>query len=162
MQFEVTQRYAAPPTEVLAVYTDPAWYDDLPEFSRVGRPALVDREVAGTRVTMRVRYRFTADLPAGADKLIDKNKLTWIEETVYDLAALTGASRLLPDNYPDRLTASARRRFSADGGGTVAVTNGEVKVRVRFVGGRVENAIVDGLREHLDAETALVNARLQP
>jgi len=158
--FEVTQRFTAPPAAVLALFTDEAYYADLPEFSRVGRPAFVGKSVAGHRVTMKVRYRFTADLPAGADKIIDKQKLTWVEETVYDLSALTAASRLLPDNYPDRLSASARRTFTEAGGGTVAVTNGELKVRVRFVGGRVEAAIVDGLREHLGDEATLVNERL--
>lgn len=172
MLFEVTQHFTAPPRAVVDLFTDPAYYDDLPEFSRVGRPELVGRSAEGHRVTMRVRYRFTADLPAGADKLIDKQKLTWVEETVYDLDALTAASRLLPDNYPDRLSASARRSFarppgvgasagaSADEGGTVAVTKGELTVRVRFVGGRVEGAIVDGLREHLRDEATLVNERL--
>jgi len=158
--FEVTQHFTAPPSAVLALFTDEAYYRDLPEFSRVGRPELVGRSVQERRVTMRVRYRFTADLPAGADKLIDKNKLTWVEETVYDLAALSAASRLLPDNYPDRLSASARRRFTAVANGTVAVTSGELKVRMRFVGGRVESAIVDGLREHLGDEATLANARL--
>jgi hypothetical protein len=163
VRFETDQRFRAAPLAVLTIYTGPSFYDDLPEFSRVGRPELLGHERTGDRVTMRVHYRFTADLPSAAHAVIDADKLTWVEETTYDLAALTSTSRLLPDHYPDRLTASARSRFTADPraeGGSVRTINGDLKVRVPLVGGRVERAIVDGLQEHLRDESALINERL--
>ena len=38
--------------------------------------------------------------------------------------------------------------------------SGDVKVRVLLVGGKVEGALVSGLREHADAEAMLVAERL--
>lgn len=162
MRFETEQRFNGAPTEVIGRYTDDAFYDGLPEFSRVGQPRLVGHDRRGDQVTVRVHYRFTADLPSAAHAVIDADKLTWVEETVYDLAALTSTSRLLPDHYPDRLTASARSTFVASGDGTVRRIHGELKVRMPLVGGRVERAIVDGLQEHLRDEAALINQRLAP
>ena len=66
MRFDVEQRFLASPAQVLAVYTDPAFYADLPEYPKVGRPRLVDRDDQGDRIVVRVHYRFTADLPSAA------------------------------------------------------------------------------------------------
>jgi hypothetical protein len=66
----------------------------------------VDRE-QGDRVIVRVHYRFTADLPSAALAVIDPDKLTWIEETTYDLEHATSTSRLLLTTIPTA-TASAR------------------------------------------------------
>lgn len=163
MRFDVEQRFLASPAQVLAVYTDPAFYADLPDYPKVGRPRLVDREDQGDRIVVRVHYRFTADLPSAALAVIDPDKLTWIEETVYDLVAATSTSTLLPDHYPDRLTAGARTRFLlADGttDTTRRLIEGDLKVRMPLVGGKVEGAIVSGLREHLGDEAVEVNRRL--
>lgn len=163
MQFRVEQRFLASPAQVLALYTDPAFYEDLPDFPKVGRPRLVDRVEQGDRVIVRVHYRFTADLPSAALAVIDPDKLTWIEETTYDLEHATSTSRLLPDHYPDRLTATARTRFGLAPGTadtTVREIAGDLKVRMPLVGGKVENAIVSGLREHLGDEESEVNRRL--
>ncbi len=152
MRFEVTQRFAAPVADVLAAYTDPAFYEQLVGLPKVGEPEVLDKRVDGDRVVLRVHYRFTADLPSAATRVIDPKRLTWVEETTYDLAAATSRSRLLPDHYPDRLTASASASFTAAGDGTVRRIDGDLKVRMPLVGGKVEGAIVSGLKEHLADE----------
>lgn len=161
MRFEVQQRYEADPRRVIELYTDPSFYDLLTELPRVGQPEVRDRSVAGDRITMRVHYAFTADLPSAAHAIIDADKLTWIEETVYDLSTLTCTSRMLPDHYADRLTASAKATFEARGDGTVRSVTGDLRVRVLLVAGKVENAIVSGLREHLADEARVANDHLQ-
>jgi hypothetical protein len=158
MRFQVTQRFAAPVDEVLSVYTDPAFYERLVGLSKIGEPKVLAHEADGDRVVLRVHYRFTADLPSAATRVIDPRKLTWVEETIYDLPAATSRSRLLPDHYPDRLTASATAVFTAAGTGSQRTIDGDLKVRMPLVGGKVEGAIVSGLREHL-ADEALVAER---
>ncbi len=163
VRFDAEQRFNAAPDRVMALYTDASYYEGLPELAKVGRPKLVSRTGDEQLVTLRIHYRFTADLPSAAHAVIDADKLTWIEETVFDVAGLTTRSRLVPDHYPDRLTASASSVLAPDPGnegGTVRKVRGELKVRVAFVGGKVERAIVDGLRDHLAAEAAHMNQRL--
>lgn len=153
MRFEVEQRFGAPAAAVVAAYTDPSFYEELVGLPKIGEPQVLDRLDDGDRVVLRVHYRFTADLPGAARKVIDPAKLTWVEETTFDLADATSRSVLLPDHYPDRLTASARAAFvdGPEGGSTRRIT-GELTVRMPLVGGRVEGAIVSGLREHLADE----------
>lgn len=161
MHFEVDQVFIADPPDVMDLYTDPAFYDLLQDLPRIGQPEVRDRKVEDGRITMRVHYRFTADLPTAALAIIDPAKLTWIEETVYDLERATSSSRLLPDHYPDRLTATATTEFrrGSSGSGTRRHVIGDLKVRVALVGGKVEGAIVSGLREHLADEATVANSR---
>lgn len=152
MRFQVTQRFDAPVDEVLGAYTDPAFYEELVGLPKIGEPKVLEHTTSAGRVLLRVHYRFTAALPSAATRVIDPAKLTWVEETTYDLGAESSRSRLVPDHYPDRLSASANATFAVDGTGTVRRIDGDLKVRMPLVGGKVEAAIVSGLREHLADE----------
>jgi hypothetical protein len=114
VRFQLDQRFAGSPDEVMAAYTDPALYDRMVGLSRVDPPTVLDVVPEGDIVVMRVRFRFIADLPGPAKAIIEPTKLTWIDETRYDLVAHTASTRLLPDHYPDRLRAAATSRFEPD------------------------------------------------
>lgn len=140
------------------MYLDPAFYATLTGLTRVRTPEVVSTERTGDRVRMKIRYTFTADLPAAALAVVDPGKLTWIDDTTYDLAGLTSTTKLLPDNYADRFSAAARSAItstSADPPRASREVEGDVNVRMPFVGGQVERAIVSGLREHLQDEERL-------
>jgi hypothetical protein len=159
VRFEVTQRFDADPAAVMACYSSTEMYGKLPEFGRISRPDVVDRTERGDTVTLKLHYAFVADLPAAAIAVIDPKHLTWIEETTYDLAALTARTRLIPDHYGSKFEASAHARFVDAAHGSTRNVSGDLKVHVLLVGGKVERVIVDGLKEHLDEEAKLV-ARL--
>jgi len=155
MDFSVEQRFAADPDTVIALYTNPHFLGSLQGTERIGPPSVLDRvEDAGT-VTVRIRYHFTADLPDAASRFVDAEKMTWIEQTVTDVAARSATTELLPDHYAGLLQASGTITYSHDPtapGGTVRTVRGTVDVGVPLFGGKVERAIVEGLQEHLDEE----------
>ena len=156
MKFEVSQRFDADVERVIACYSSAALYEQLPEFGKISRPEVRERIESGDRVTLRLHYRFIADLPTAALAIIDPDRLTWIEETVYDRAALTATTKLLPDHYASKMEASARACFTPSGEGSQRLVTGDLRVRVLLVAGQVERAIVAGLKEHLDEEATLV------
>jgi len=155
VQFRTDQRFDASPGDVLALYTDSAFYGALVGLPKISTPEVLSNESDGETVRLRIRYRFTADLPAAALAVIDPNKLTWVEESTYRLDELTFSSSLVPDHYPDRLVAGASGSIVGEGTDPVRTSRlvrGDVNVRMPFVGGQVERAIVSGLREHLADE----------
>jgi hypothetical protein len=163
VRFDLEQRFPAPPDDVLAAYADPALYDRMVGMARIDRPEVLGVERTGAGVLVRVRYRFTAEVPRAALTIIDPARLTWVDETLYDLGTHRSSTRLVPDHYPDRLAGSATSRFEpdpADPGRTRRTITGEVTVRAPLVGGRVERTIVDGLREHVVDEAGVVAAYL--
>jgi hypothetical protein len=164
VQFDIDQRYPAAVAAVVDAYTDRSLYEGLVAGTRVGKPEVLDVMRDDNAAVVRLRYRFTADLPAAALAILDPARLTWVEETRYDLGRATSTTVLRPDHYGDRLSASATARFDADPAqpdGCRRRVMGEVTVRgVPLVGGRVERAIVDGLREHLTDEARAVRRHL--
>jgi hypothetical protein len=160
MRFELTQRYASEPVDVADAYADPGLYPTLVGLPKLGGIEVLDHDGDGARAALRIRFRFTGQLPSAVTAVIDPVRLTWVQETQHDLAAGTTAFRLVPDHYPDRLQAAGTSRIVADGPGARRVVAGDLKVRAPLVGGRVEQAIVSGLEEFLVAEAPAVDAYL--
>lgn len=161
MRFRVTQRFDAPAGDVIDLYTSTELFEQLPEFGRIGRPEVLDRTERGATITIRLRYRFTAELPAAALAVIDPDRLTWVEETVTDRDARRSTVRLLPDHYASKLTAGATVTYHDLGDDARREVAGDLRVRVLLVGGQVERAIVAGLEEHLAEEAAAVTRILR-
>ncbi|MCB1027534.1 MAG: DUF2505 family protein [Microthrixaceae bacterium] len=152
MRFSVTQTYPTDRDEVLELYTGTEMWPELSGFTKVSAPEVVDRTEAGSRVTVRLRYRFVADLPAAATAVINPRKLAWVEETVTDLDRATATVAFRPEHYAEKLSASARVQYLESGGSTTRRVQGDLKVNVFLVGQQVEKAIVSGLSEHLAEE----------
>lgn len=160
MRFNLQQRFSAPVSDVIDLYSDPDFHTSLTGLTKVATPTLVSCERTADHVEMRLSYRFIADLPGAVTAVIDPHRLTWVEHTVFDLDAATSKTTLLPDHYADKLKASITCRFAADGQGAVRSVAGDLAVHVFLVGGQVEKAIVSGLSEHLTEESAQAEARL--
>lgn len=155
MQFRIRQNFDAPIDAVMRVFTDPGFYPYLHGLTKIGAPQVLDRREDGEQVLMWIRYQFTGDLPAAARRVIDPAKLTWVEAARYDYTARTAWTQLIPDHYGDKMTASAVVTFEADPGPhgrSTRTLDGDLKVSVPLVGGKVEHAIVSGLREHMAEE----------
>jgi hypothetical protein len=168
MRFEIEQEIAGAPDAVARIYTQPRFYELLGALPKVGEPEVLNRREDGAVVHLAVRFRFAGNLSPAVTKVIDPDKLTWIDESVHDLARCMVTFRLNPDHYADRFRAEGSSRYQPIGESrTRRTTQGEVAVKVPLlmgggrVGGVVESAIVSGLREHFAAEVAVVERLLR-
>jgi len=158
MKFTVVQRYRSDAASVQRAYADPELYPRLLGLPRLGGIEVLGHRSTGSEADLRVRFRFTGDLPAAATAVVDPNRLTWVQESHHDLDGATTSFRLLPDHYADRLQASGRYRVTAlPAGGSTRELTGTLKVRALLVAARVEESIVAGLREYLEAEAPVVD-----
>ncbi len=158
MNFEIEQRVPASPAAVAEALVDEDFIAATVDLPKVGGAQLLDQQRDGTRVYQRIRYRFTGELASAVKKVVDPERLTWVEESDHDLATHRSEHTIVPDHYADRLQASYRARLDEDGGSdhTRRVVSGAVKVRMLLVGGRVEKAIISGLEEYAAAEAQLL------
>jgi hypothetical protein len=155
VRFQAEQRFTAPLAAVEAALLDAAFLQRLGELPRLGAPELLGTDVDGHIVRQRVRYRFAGDLAPAVTAVVDPARLTWVEETTYDLVGHCGEHHIVPDHYGGRLSSSYSTRLAPAGEGdegTVRTIDGEVRVRFPLVGGKVERAIVAGLTEHAGLE----------
>lgn len=151
MKFEASQSYDAPPERVIAAFADPTSYAGMTGLTKIAAPELIDVTTKGATVLVRMTYRFIAPLPAVATAVIDQKKATWVDETTFDLNALTATTVMLPDHYGSKIKVSINQEFLADGE-DVGVVRGDIKMRMLLVGGQVEKVIVNGLKDHLAEE----------
>lgn len=157
MRFELEQRINGPAEEVAAVFIDPAYYELLDTLPKLGRPEVLTHDVDGSTAHLRVRYHFTGHLSPAVRAAVDPAKLSWVEDTHHDLAAGRARFTMVADHYADRFQCAGMYRFEAiDASTTNRICTGDLRIRMPLVGHRVEEAIVSGLREHLEAETAVV------
>lgn len=140
---------------------DPAYLDRLAGLPKLGSPALLSQETRGSRVSQRVRYAFVGELSGAVRKVIDPDRLTWVEASEIDVESRTTRFDIEPDHYAGMLNAGGVIHITDDGaGGSIRTATGDVRVKVLLVGGKVERAIVSGLEEHAAAEEAALRAWL--
>jgi hypothetical protein len=156
VNFRIEQRITAPLEAVENALLDREFIAATAKLPKLGEPEVLEQQRDGDRVHQRVRYRFTAELSSAVTRVIDPTKLTWVDDARYDLTTHTSRHRILPDNYADRLEASYDVTLEPLGDSTRRVAQGELKVRIPLVGGRVERAIASGLEEHAAAEADLL------
>jgi hypothetical protein len=157
VEFDMTQHYDAPAPAVMEVFTDPTFYEAMGAVAPLSAPELIPDDDPDR---VQLRYTYLGDLPPGAGRFISSDKLTWVQDSRIDREGRVERIRVLPDHYPDRLDARITIEYLDAAGGTDRRIHGELKVNVPLVSGRVERAIVDGLRETLDAQEAAAAERL--
>jgi hypothetical protein len=157
MDFEIEQQLAGAPDAVQRLLLDSAFLAARAGLPKLGGSEVVERTVDAERARLRVRMRFTGDLAPAVTAVIDRERLTWVDDATIDLAARTGSHAIVPDHYPDRLTCQYEETLRAVDRGTQRVLQGALRVRMPIVGGRVERAIVSGLREFAAAEGTLID-----
>ena len=88
MKFTVTQAFTRPAAECAIAFTEPELYASFAGLPKVEVPEVVSRDEVGNRIRMRVRYRFAGDLNRAASAAVDRDRLTWIDESVHDRESL--------------------------------------------------------------------------
>ena len=157
MNFHIEQQLNGSPDDVQSVLFDPEFVAARSNLPKLGDAELLESARDGAAGHQRIRLHFTAPLSSAVTAVIDPSRLTWVDHATYDLAAHTAEHRIVPDHYADRLACGYRAVLSGVDGRTQRTLDGEVKVRMPLVGGKVERAIVSGLEEHAAAEAALID-----
>lgn len=157
MHFRIEQRIDHPLGDVEAALLDPAFLTELARLPRLGGIELLDQSRQGEVVRRQVRYAFAGDLPGAVTAVVDPARLTWVEDATIDLATHVTEFVIRPDHYADRLRSRGTFTLEEEGDGTLRVAEGELKVSFPLVGGRVERAIVSGMREHAEVEAGALD-----
>ena len=162
MRFRVEARYDADPDAVARAYADPDLYATFTDLPRAGRPEVLGHRSDGDVVELQVRWLFTAELSGPARRVIDPDRLSWVETSRHDLGTRRTTFRMVADHYADRFSCAGDYRFTPGpgGAGAVRIVEGDLKVKAPLVGGAVEKAIVSGLEEQLRSEVPAVHAFL--
>jgi uncharacterized protein DUF2505 len=155
VNISITQDVDVAPGVAVAAYANPAFYEGRAPRDNISVIEVVSHEVAGARVRIAVRFKFTGSVSSAVRAVIDPGKMSWVTRTEVMLDELRTKWEVVPDHYPDRLTSHGTYRFSEGAWGadsSVITVEGELKVHVPLVGRTVERVIVSGLRSYIADE----------
>ena len=162
VQFEIEQSLRTSRDRAQELLLDPEFLRARSTLPKLGGAEVLELDRDGTTARLRVHMRFVGDLSSAVSAVVDPARLSWVDDATFVLAEYSGRHTIVPDHYADRLTAAYDDVLTPDGpSATLRVLRGELKVRVPLVGGRVERAIVSGLREYAAAEAGLLNELAQ-
>ena len=156
MHFRLEQRFDAPVETVESAFVDPELLSHLAGFADLGHPELLDQEIDGDIVRQRVKYRFTGDLSPALAAVVDRDHLTWVEESELDRRTHCQTFRIVPDHYGERLRCSGTVTFEEGDGATLRIAESDLDVRFPLVGPTVARTIVAGLIENAAAQEQAV------
>jgi hypothetical protein len=159
MRFDAEHRFAASPSAVAAVLSDPDFYTglDLPD---VARPVLIDSRQEDDRSAIVLRYEFVGSLDPFARRLLGRHRLAWTQEVSVDRSSASGTLGFKADAEPKRLHGAGEFHLIAEDDVTVRRLSGELVVAVPVIGQAAERKIVPGLLRRLDIEAETVARRL--
>jgi hypothetical protein len=139
----------------MAAYGSPKFYEGRAARDDIAVLEVVGHEASEDRILLQVRFAFTGSVSPAVRAVVDPGNMSWITQTEILLAEGRSSWVVLPDHYPDRLSASGVYRFEEGdaGPGTCDVeVEGDLKVRVPIVGRSVEKVIVGDLRAYIADE----------
>jgi hypothetical protein len=155
VKFSIRQPVAVSPARAMAAYGSPTFYEGRPARDDIEVREVVRHEANPERVLLEVRFAFTGSVSPAVRAVVDPGKMSWITRTELLLAEGRSSWTVLPDHYPDRLSASGTYRFEEAGSGACDVeVEGDLRVRVPIVGRSVEKVIVGDLRAYIADEVA--------
>jgi hypothetical protein len=157
VDFALEQELDGSPERVLDLLLDRSFLEARGGLPKIGASELLELSRDATTARVRVRMRFTGELAPAVTRIVDPAKLTWVDDATFVLATCGARHEIQPDNYADRLACRYDDVLHDDRGRTRRVLTGKVEVRAFLVGGKVEGAIVSGLREYALAEAGLLN-----
>lgn len=160
MNFEIVQDLAASVADVDGALIDPAFLIRMAELPKLGSAEVLEQHRDGDVVHQDVRFLFQAELSRAVTRVVDPALMTWIERSVCDLTTHETRCQIIPDHYGGLLSGRYRSVIVAQGAGSQRAITGELKVKMPLVGGKVEGAIVGGLKENAAAQVPLLDAFL--
>jgi hypothetical protein len=161
VKFSTTQAVAVTPARAMAAYGSPGFYEGRSVQDHIEVLEVVRHQDTGSRLLMEVRFAFRGPISPAVQRIIDRNKMSWITRNEIRPDEARADWKVLPDHYPDRLSAAGVYTFEAGGGegdetGTVVGIEGDLNVHVPVLGKSVERVIVSGLRKYFEAEVLTI------
>lgn len=134
--------FPCPPERYWEMYWSDSFDEMLMDGATYDREVLEDREEAGGVRVRRIRITPHQELPSAAASLLGASKLVYEQENRFDPAKGEVTWRVIPTILPGKLDAKGSFRIVPTASGCEQVIDGDITVSVRFIGGRIESAVV--------------------
>lgn len=139
------------------------WDDEFDQMLR--KDSTVERELVSERSEGQVnvrRLRFTPEkeLPKPVAKLVGSKKLIYEQENRFDADRGEMQWQVIPSFLPGKFSAKGKYVVRATAGGCERIVEGHIDVKVRFIGGQIEKAVVAEIEQSYNKTVGACHAWL--
>ena len=152
MKFEISHSFDVPPEQVAEATLDEDFQASLSDVGRLKERRVLSQETRGDKVVRRTRCVLDIQLSGMAKTMLGDAEPAWVEEATWDPRGLEWTWTIEPEVGKDLLSASGEITLQGNDQGTERTVRGDVRVSVPIYGGRVENMVVEGLRDAYEEE----------
>lgn len=156
MRFRHEQRYDAPPAEVHAMLADPVFREKVCQAQHATTVAVSIQAEGTTMVVLVDQTRPSDGIPAFAKKIVGE-EIRIVQSEDWSDASHAALTVTIPGK-PGELRGTVA--IAGDGLGTVHRIDGDLKVAVPLLGGRLEALVAELLSDALVAERRVGSAWL--
>lgn len=153
MKFKIEQVFDAPLAKVIEAREKR--YELLPN---IRKPDYLERKEDGGLV--RSKRKFIVAVPDGMSKIVPPDAVSFVDISVWDAAKGEHRWNIISDKFPRQITWQGATRYTEfdDGGAkkTRRVMEGEVKVKIPFVGDQFEKMISSGFKKNFEKDHATI------
>ena len=109
-----------------------------------------EEQADGTFI-QRFKVDASKEIPGAAAKVLKPEMLIWIEESVWDPKTERFRWKVLPTAMKDKISCAGELWYEDQGDTTRRVVQGEITIKIPFVGKVAEQAILANLQKTYDA-----------
>jgi hypothetical protein len=147
MKLNVRYAYPCSPERYWEMYWDDAFDAKLQANSTVDRTVLEESDEGGV-LTRKLRFTPQSELPGPVAKIVGTKKLVYDQLNVWSRADSTMTWEVLPTFLSaDKFSAKGTFKVVPQTGGCELQIDGDIDVKVRFIGGQIEKQIVAQIDE---------------
>jgi len=146
LKLYVRHTFTCTPETFWKMYWDETFDQMLQKDATVHRELVWERS-EGPVLARRLRFTPERELPRPVAKLIGNNKLIYEQENRFDAEASTLKWEVIPTFLPGKFSANGTFVVRATETGCERIVEGTIDVKVRFIGGQIEKAVVAEISE---------------
>jgi hypothetical protein len=155
MKLYVQRDFAFPPEKVFEAFLSDAFEDRLSEKTGLGRH-IEERSEDGDVTTERVKCSSKNELPMVVAKAMGTKHLTYHQINRVDRAKRVIEWRVELPVMRDKVTIKGRTTCVPHGSGARRTVDGQVDVKVRLIGSRIEKTIVSEFSKSYEQASEIV------
>jgi hypothetical protein len=147
MKLNVRYAYPCSPDRYWEMYWDDGFDAKLQENSTVDRQVIEETDADGV-LTRKLRFTPESELPRPVAKMLGTSKLVYEQLNVWNRANSEMTWEVLPSFLSaDKFTAKGTFRVVPSAAGCELQIDGDIEVKVRFIGGQIEKQVVAQVEE---------------
>ncbi len=156
MKLYVRHAFDCTPETFWKMYWDDEFDQMLRRDSTVER-TLVSERSEGEVSVRRLRFTPEKELPGPVASLIGTNKLIYEQENRFDAGRGHMTWEVIPSFLQGKFSASGTFLVRATKDGCERIVDGDIDVKVRFIGGQIEKAVVAEISQAYDKTIVAVH-----